>query len=93
MDRIAVEKVGGFSGFGGPGSNLTSKGEVTLSNLPAPDRATVESLFSQANSGESRPDAFRYRLTRQTPTGLQTIEIPESHVPESVKSVVVDTLK
>ena len=93
MDRIEIEKIGGFAGFGGPGSKLKSKGEVFLSSLSSTDRSRVEKLFAAPKSPLSHPDAFRYRLSRQTSSGLQSVEVPEEHVPESVRSSVVDTLE
>ena len=97
MDRIRIEKVGGFAGFGSPGSKLRSTGEVTLSRLSLAERSAIEDLFSKPVEratwwNAERADAFRYRISRDTPNGTQTIEVPESHVPESVKASVTDTL-
>jgi hypothetical protein len=39
------------------------------------------------------PDGFRYRLTRQTSGRLQTVEVPEQHVPFAVKSSVKDEIR
>lgn len=93
MDRIKIERIGGFAGFGGPGSKLKSKGEVSLSSLSSIDRSRVEEMFAAPNNTQSHPDAFRYRLSRETSTGAQTVEVSEEHVPESVRSSVVDTLE
>ena len=42
--------------------------------------------------GAHLPDSFRYRLTRQTARGPQTIEISEQHVPMAVRAIVKDEL-
>ena len=94
MDRLVIEQIGGFAGFGGP--HLKSRGEVPLSALSAEDRQIVESLFNDpqkvapAHPGEA--DAFRYRITRQTAAGPQTIEVPGHAVPallrDSVKTIL-----
>ena len=91
MDRLKIERVGGVAGFGGP--HLKSRGEVTLSDLPAADQKTVESLFadpgkvSAAHPGQA--DAFTYRITR----GGKTIEVPEHAVPSTIKNSVKDVLE
>ncbi|MBB4373843.1 hypothetical protein GGD63_006672 [Bradyrhizobium sp. cir1] len=91
MDRLKIERVGGFAGFGGP--HLKSRGEVVLSDLSAADQKTLEQLFADpskipaARRGEA--DAFSYRITR----GAQTIEVPEHAVPPAIKSSVKDVLE
>lgn len=91
MDRLDIERVGGFGGFGGP--NLRSTGRVDISKLSAADRNAIESLFANVPSGAPSPDEFSYRLTRQTPSGPQTIQVSERHVPPAVRSLVKDELK
>lgn len=92
-DRLTVERVGGFGGFGLPGSHLKSSGEFALSELSADDRAAVKALFDNGTTpGKRHPDAFVYRITRQTPTGPHTVEMTEDKVPESVRARVVDRL-
>ncbi len=95
MDRLQIERIGGLAGFGGP--HLKSRGELSLSNLSPSDRKAVESLFNNpqkampAHPGEA--DAFRYRITRQTPAGPQTIEVPGDFVPAALKDSVRDVLE
>lgn len=92
---MQVERIGGFAGFGGP--HLKSRGEVVFSNLSPADRKATESLFN--NPQRSQPgqvgaaDVFRYRLTRQTTAGAETIEVPEDAVPASVRDSVRDVLE
>jgi hypothetical protein len=93
MATVEVERVGGFAGFGGPGSRLHSRGTVDTAALAGADRDAVEKLFARASPAPAiTPDAFLYRLTRQTEGGPQTIEVAEQHVPEALRSVVKDRI-
>ena len=91
MDRLDIERVGGIGGFGGP--NLKSTGQVASSTLSAADRAALDALFANPPTGAPKPDEFSYRLTRQTASGPQTIQVPERHVPMAVRSTVKDQLR
>jgi emfourin len=94
MTEIKVERVGGFGGFGLPGSRIQSKGRVELGKLSEPDRAAIEDLFdSPRPHAPSSPDAFRYRLTRDSSAEEQTVEVPEHQVPQAVRECVRDELK
>ena len=90
MDRLKIERVGGFAGVGGP--HLKSRGEVAVSDLSAADQKMVDSLFADpskvpaAHPGQA--DAFSYRITR----GARTIEVPEHAVPPTIRSSVKDVL-
>ena len=89
MNEVRVEQLGGFAGFGGP--HLKSSGAVDLSSLSPADRATVEGLFQRyrtSSATSAYPAQFRYRLTRQTPAGTESIEAPEHEVPDAVKASV-----
>ena len=90
---LEVERVGGIAGFGAPGSRLQSRGQVDVSTLSAADREVVSSLFSNPGGGATHPDELRYRLTRWTAAGPQTIEVPEDRVPPAVRSAVHDELR
>jgi hypothetical protein len=94
VDRLEIERLGGLAGFGGPGSRIKSKGEVALADLSAADRQAVADLFDKKTSiPPPKPDAFRYRITRQTAEGTQTIEAPEDIVPPALRDSVRDTLE
>ena len=94
MDRVHVERIGGFAGFGLPGSHLESRGEMALSELSHADRSALDTLFVGAVRAESKvADGFRYRITRETAAGTQTIEAPEAEVPLVLKNSVKDVLK
>jgi len=89
VGEVRVEQLGGFAGFGGP--HLKSWGLVELSRLSENDRAAVEGLFqrySASSAPPSHPDQFRYRLTRQTSGGTETIEVPEHEIPDVLKASV-----
>ncbi len=96
-DCLHVERLGGLAGFGGAGGRLRSHGEVAASALSDKDQQAVHALFAKPAASSSatvptHPDGFRYRLTRQTPQGPQSVEVPEAHVPEAVRAVVKDEL-
>ena len=95
MERLQIERLGGIAGFGGP--HLKSRGEVRLSDLSPVDRQAVESLFADPQQGmpaqPGEADAFRYRITRQTAAGPQTIEVPGNAVPAALRDSVRDVLE
>ena len=94
MDRVHVERIGGFAGFGLPGSHLESRGEMALSELSHADRSALDALFVGTARAESKvADGFRYRITRETATGTQTIEAPEADVPLALRNSVRDVLR
>ena len=94
MATLKIERIGGLAGFGVPGSKLTSSGEAALSALSAADRAAVEDLFknpSRPPDPGSHP--FRYKITRVEGGREQTIEVPESVVPQALQACVKDRLR
>jgi hypothetical protein len=95
MGTLKIERIGGLAGFGLPNSRIRSSGEQAVSALSAADQAAVESLFeSRANRQESQArDTFRYRITRTKNGQDQTVEVPESAVPQTLKDCVTDKLK
>lgn len=110
MSELRIERLGGFGGFGLPGSAVRSQGTVHTSQLPSHVRDAVHRLFDEASSAEApsgegpsaeapsaetssvERDTFRYRITRSTAHGSQTIEVPESNVPEELQASVRDEL-
>jgi len=93
MDDLEVERIGGLAGMGLSGSRLRSRGRLALSSLSAADRQAVDALFdAPAPQPDDVRDGFRYRLTRRTAAGFQTVEMPESAVPAVVSGSVRDEL-
>ena len=92
MGQVLVERLGGFGGFGLPGSRLRSRGNVDDATLSPADRAAVDALFDHPPPGKPGPDAFIYKLTRGTGKAAQTVEVAEQHVPEVLKASVKDEL-
>lgn len=92
---LHIERIGGFGGFGLPGSHLKSKGDISTSALSTADRQALQLLFRDAgaHAGAAMPDEFIYRITRQVGTQQQTIEVPESKVPLPIRNCVKDTLE
>lgn len=94
QDLVKIERVGGFAGFGLPGSHLKSRGELSTSELSPADLRALDSLFQgDDREGEPMPDGFRYRITRKIGSSERTIEVPEHSVPMSLKNSVKDTLE
>ena len=94
-DLLTIERLGGLGGFGLPGSRIRSRGSISMSGLSADARSQVESLFRDRVQGmntPATPDVFRYLITRQTPHGDETIEVPEFIVPEELRAIVKDEL-
>ena len=94
MDVLTVERLGGLAGFGLPGSRIRSRGTLPAASLSASDQAAVEDLFRSRGGGLSpAPDAFRYRISRETSAGRETVEAPESAVPPALRASVKDELE
>jgi hypothetical protein len=94
MAKLHVERVGGLAGFGGAGSHIRSHGEVDTSGLCAAEQQAIEALFHshrKAKPSQAR-DAFRYRISRMTPAGVETVEVPEQIVPPALSQCVKDEL-
>ena len=97
MDRLQIERTGGFGGFGGAG-HVKSRGEVALSDLSPADKQAVEGLFRNPEKAKAdhppKPDAFVYHITRQTAAGTEVVrDLPEDAVPTKLKESVRDTLE
>ena len=93
MDKFEIERLGGLAGFGGPGSRLRSQGSLEASQLSPADRRSIDELFAHPMpSANPVTDGFRYRLTRHTNEGTQTVEVAEQHVPDALKKSVKDEI-
>jgi hypothetical protein len=94
MAMLHVEKLGGLAGFGGPGARVRSRGKLDTTTLSVADQKSVEALFQKPANERSSParDRFRYKITRTTSAGTETIEVPEESVPHMIAQCVVDEL-
>jgi len=90
--RIKVEKLGGFAGFGAS-AHLRSDGEVELEALPEADRAKVAKLL--ARDDQDHPGSlsqFVYRLSWSKDGKTRTVDVAEDDLPPSVVAAVKDRL-
>jgi hypothetical protein len=87
MDKLTIERRGGFAG-------LKGRGVVEVDSLDAADHAKIDELFKTKGKLPASPGADRYiyTVTRETDSGKKTIEIPEHLVPRSVSKAVKDEL-
>lgn len=92
MAILHIEKLGGLAGFGAARARIRSRGQIDTASLSPADQQAIESLF--VTGGASAPpksaDAFRFRISRTTATGTQTIEAHEDQVPAALASCVRD---
>jgi hypothetical protein len=93
MSKLKVERIGGFAGFGGTSSSLRSIGEIDTEQLSIEDRKIVEELFaSKSKDSITSRDTFRFRISRISSTGTETVETGEERVPGAVKACVKDEI-
>lgn len=91
---VDVERLGGFAGFGQPGSRIRSHGKLPWSQLSEPDRLAVEHLIARKGpepAGKTA-DGFRYRITLRRSGQPVTLEAAEDEVPVSLRNCVSDEL-
>ncbi len=94
MAMLQVERIGGIAGFGAGGSHLRSQGEVDMASLSSHEQEAVEALFqSDPKTDPSKMrDGFRYKISRTTASGTETVEAAESAVPPAIAQCVKDKL-
>ena len=92
MSKLKIEKIGGMAGFGGKNSHLSSRGEIETKDLSHEDKKVVEGLFASQSKTKSTlaRDTFRYRISRTTPNGTESIEAEEEKIPDILKQCVRD---
>jgi hypothetical protein len=92
MAILHVEKLGGLAGFGGIHARIRSRGQIDTAALSAADQKAVDSLFQAGGASEppKGADGFRFRISRTTAAGTETIEAPETHVPAALASCAKD---
>lgn len=86
MGDVVIEQLGGFVGGGTSPGPLRVEGRVAWSALSAADQARVNALFTERRPVNAN---LRYRLTRDGPSGSETIEA----LPEDVPKALVDSIK
>ena len=81
--QYIIERRGGFAG-------LKASCTVDSDALDPDDRETLEALLDseQPLAADPGADRYTYVVTRESPTGTTTREIPESVMPRTVASVV-----
>ena len=92
MAILHIEKVGGLAGYGATRSRIRSRGQVDTAALSTADQKAVDALFRGGPHHARGADGFRYRISRTTDAGTETVEVPEEHVPAAVASSVKDEL-
>ncbi len=92
MAILHVEKLGGLAGYGGARARIRSRGQIDTAALSPSDQKAVDSLFESGSVAEPsrEADSFRFRISRTTPAGTETIEAHEGQLPEAVASCVKD---
>ena len=85
MTDLSIERLGGYAGLG-PKSHVRSRGAVSTDTMSPSDKAAVDNLFTagSVSSTLNAADGFRYRITRQSSTGPQSVEVDEHAVPASL---------
>lgn len=85
--QYIIERRGGLAGVK---ASCTLEGDA----LDPEDRHTLEQLLDSEDPLDSDPgaDRYTYLVTRQSPSGARTREIPESVLPDTVASAVVADL-
>jgi len=94
MSKLEIERLGGLAGFGGQNSRLRSSGEIDMDALSNEDKKTVEELFLSKGKpdGNSTADAFRYRISRVTSKGVESVEAAEEKIPNAIRQCVKDKI-
>jgi hypothetical protein len=82
--QYIIERRGGFAG-------LKASCSIDGDTLDPDDRETLETLLNgkEPLAGDPGADRYTYVVTRESPSGRTTREIPESVMPRAVASVVI----
>ena len=94
MSKLTIERIGGLAGFGGENSRLRSRGEIDMNELSKEHKKAIEDLFASKGKAEKTfaRDNFRYKISRVTSTGIESIEVDEDKIPDPVKQRVRDEI-
>jgi hypothetical protein len=83
METYLIERRGGLAG-------VPAHGEIAAADMDPDDRARLDRLLDGQTrvTRDAGADRFSYVVTRRTPSGETTLEIPESLVPQAVARAV-----
>ena len=92
MAILHIEKLGGLAGYGGAKARVRSRGKVDTEALSPADQKAVDELFESGGAVEppKGADSFRFRISRTTADGAETVEAHEGQLPEALTSSVKD---
>ena len=92
MSKLKIERIGGLAGFGGKNAHVRSRGEMNTDDLSEKEEKAVEDLFATKGKlgKSSTADGFRYKISRETASGPEDIEVGEDMVPNTLKQCVTD---
>ena len=90
MGDVVIEQLGGFVGGGTPLGHLRMEGRMAWSALSSADQARLDALFAQRKPVNAN---LRYRLTRDGPNGVETVEVSPEAVPEVLIKSVKTTIE
>ena len=92
MAILHIEKLGGLANFGGAHARIRSRGQFDTEALSARELQAVDSLFDSPSVSQTPvvADGFRFRISRITAVGTETVEVPESRVPAALASCLKD---
>lgn len=74
MTDVTIEECGGVVGPG-PGGHVHMRGTIAWSALSAADQASLDHLFAAKRPVNAN---HYYRLTRQGPKGVETVDVVEA---------------
>jgi hypothetical protein len=86
---VVIEPVGGYTGGATPAGPLRMQGRIAWSALSKADQARVDALFARRGPVNAN---LRYRLTRDGPSGPETVEAPADAVPEALINSIKTTI-
>lgn len=94
MSKLKIERIGGLAGFGTKNSHLRSIGEIDTDDLSKEDKSIIKDLFkSQSNKEITQAiDTFRYKISRVTNKGIESIEVNEEKIPVTVSQCLKDEI-
>jgi hypothetical protein len=92
MTTYIIEKLGGIAGFGGPFARIRSIGTIDERSLSLKDRDYLQNLFLSYSTKRftQQCDEFIFRIIQKNDNEEKRIDVPESLLPDSIRSCVRD---